>query len=122
MEARDAETGESVFLPLEVKFRDGRLERRVAPCLLPELDLLSEVVTRSPRYYPLSFSVGAEEGGEEGGRENRRRTRRRGGPRMFEGPRRQIRVKRKPGGWGLGLGARAGGRGAEWLEGGGRLR
>jgi len=92
VEAVDVETGEPVFMPLEIRRRDGRREGRIAPCLLPELDLIEEVVTRSPRYYPLSFRLAKEEGGR---REGSRKAW--VGSRLFEGTRRRILVKRKPG-------------------------
>jgi hypothetical protein len=105
VDAVDVETRESVFMPLEIRMKDGRREGRIAPCLLPELDLIEEVVTRSPRYYPLSFRLAGEEGGgrREGGRKG-------GGPRLFEGVRRRILVKRKPGRWRGREGGREGGR------------
>jgi len=102
--AVDVETRESVFMPLEIRMKDGRREGRITPCLLPELDLIEEVVTRSPRYYPLSFRLAGEEGGgREGGRKG-------GGARLFEGVRRRILVKRKPGRWRGREGGRVGGK------------
>lgn len=54
LEAREIDTGESAYVPIEIKVRDAENPfRAVTPCLLPRHDLIESISVDSPRYWPL---------------------------------------------------------------------
>lgn len=56
--ARDADTGETVYLPIRVKLREGdniRSQNLISPTLIAPFDNLVSIEVDSPRYWPITY-------------------------------------------------------------------
>lgn len=65
LEARDVDTGTSVFLPLRLRVLEPdapepRSKQLVAPTLVPDLRLIKSVQLDSPRYWPFSLDLAGD--------------------------------------------------------------
>lgn len=54
---RDIDAGKLVYAPLVIKKKSGEYLNIRAPCFLPQLDLLEEVVLENDRYWKISFNI-----------------------------------------------------------------
>ena len=65
IEALDVDTGEAVYAPIEILLHSGATLKRVAPCQLPDTDLVASVRVLGPRHLPQSvaFSAGCPPAG-----------------------------------------------------------
>ncbi|XP_041352756.1 anaphase-promoting complex subunit 1-like [Gigantopelta aegis] len=59
---RDVDSGKPCYVPLEIRFKNSNIYsnvtcnyKTIAPCILPELDLIEEIKVLGPRYWPIVF-------------------------------------------------------------------
>ncbi|ELT93542.1 hypothetical protein CAPTEDRAFT_175155 [Capitella teleta] len=60
---RDVDTGLPCYVPLQISFQScenyaEQSYKVMAPCLLPEIDLIMKVEVLGPRYWPVTFKIG----------------------------------------------------------------
>lgn len=56
--ARDVETRRPVQIPVEVQMKSGEKSIVTSPCLLPELDTIEHIKTKSPDYWDVQIQFG----------------------------------------------------------------
>ncbi|KAK7540515.1 negative regulator of mitosis [Phyllosticta citribraziliensis] len=56
---RDVETHRAISLPFVLQLRDGSVEERTAPCLLPNLDTVASLRTASPDFWQVTLDFAA---------------------------------------------------------------